>query len=103
MNTSIQDKIDATLYSLDNMRRAEMPPFFQTRLMARIENIQQNNSSWLPVRKPALLIALLLLCIAMNVGLLESTLSNKKQSEHNNKSSIENFSQEYNLSVQSPY
>ena len=70
MEKNIQNRVDETMSSLDNTHRAEMPPFFQTRLMARVEKANELESNWLPVRKPVLVIAVLAVLLLMNTVLL---------------------------------
>ena len=101
MEKDIHDKIDATLNSFDNMQRAEMPPFFQTRLIARLKKERQLENVWLPVRKPVLLIALLTVMLLINTVLLTQKINTKKTNSFSESSSLQGFASEYQLNTTS--
>ena len=63
----IQDEIEQTLQSLDNVKRAEANPFLFTRIKARMDK-KANGWEWIFsfVSRPAIAIAIMLLVMAVN-------------------------------------
>ncbi len=101
MEKNIQNRVDETMSSLDNMHRAEMPPFFQTRLMARVEKANELESNWLTVRKPVLVIAVLAVLLLMNTVLLTQQTNGSTKNNAFENQSLQGFASEYQLSVTS--
>ena len=101
MEKNIQNRVDETMSSLDNTHRAEMPPFFQTRLMARVEKANELESNWLPVRKPVLVIAVLAVLLLMNTVLLTQQTNGSTKNNAFENQSLQGFASEYQLSVTS--
>jgi hypothetical protein len=102
MKKNIHQLVEETLSSVDNIQTAEVPNFFITRFNAKLDKRLENGKSIIIYRKPVLLVALLVICITMNVVLLQSSFS-AKNNVSTSQSGIESFSEEYNLSTQSPY
>ncbi|MBS1628288.1 MAG: hypothetical protein JSR09_07115 [Bacteroidetes bacterium] len=99
MNTELNNKIESTLNSFNEMDRAEVQPFFQTRLMARLsKEYEINNNNWFTVKKPVWIIAALFVLLIANTIML--TQENKPANSINNKpeSILQGFANEYNLS-----
>lgn len=101
MEKNIQNMVDETMNSFDNMQRAEMPPFFQTRLMARVEKANELEKSWFPVRKPILVIAVLTVLLLMNTVLLTQQTEGNTKTQAAENQSLQGFASEYQLSVTS--
>lgn len=63
----IQQKVEKTLQSLDEIKRAEANPFLFTRIIARV---QQEQSGWERITsfisRPAIALAMLILVMAVN-------------------------------------
>ena len=100
---NIQAKIDATLHSIDGIKRAEAPPFFYTRLQARLTN-QHTNTWWqqlvLIPTKPTFCVITLSLFILLNITAITTIIKDKKQALTTPESTtIQSFAQEYNLST----
>lgn len=103
----IQEKVEATLNSFDNISQAEMRPFFYTRLMAKME--QQKAPAWwqiwlMSLTKPAFAVVTLSLFAVLNITAITITLKDNQQSNNTSESTtIQGFAQEYNLSVSTVY
>ena len=99
MNTELENKIENTLSSIDVMHRAEMPPFFQTRLMARLSNEAEiGNSNWWVVRKPVWVIAVLAVLFIINTVMLTQENQSINSLNKKTESNLQGFASEYNLS-----
>ncbi len=98
-----QQNLDSELNSLDGLARAEMPPFFYTRLQARMEN---NNPLTVDYRvfgiRPAFTMAALFMLVILNFMAIRY-FSTEKQSETATESGISQFAKEYNLTETSAY
>ena len=102
--TGTTQKIESSLNSMEGMRPADAPPFFYTRLMARMEKTNaQPIRLWLRfVTKPAVIIMLLLLFVLAN-GIVIDHLLKSNSSINNNNSSIQSFANDYGISISSVY
>ncbi|MDI9364211.1 MAG: hypothetical protein QM541_04610 [Flavobacterium sp.] len=107
ITNTTQEKVEAALNSINNISQAEMPPFFYTRLVAKIE--QQAAPNWwqlllLNLTKPAFAVVTLLLFVVLNITAIAAMLKDNQQSNNTAESStIQGFAQEYNLSVSTVY
>ncbi len=110
-NDFINKQIDDTLNSINDIQRAEMPPFFYTKLQARLQ--QQNSSNFwenllssLSV-KPAYTVAILMVFVILNVAAISTLVSDNNLNNNIPKSaqeaSLQSFVQDYNLSVSTIY
>jgi hypothetical protein len=96
MNKRTEDELEKTLEVVGSIKKAEMPPFFYTRLKARMENEKLTSGKPVWILKPAFAISLLIITMAIN-GL---TLKSFVQKNANKSSSInakEVFLNEYNI------
>lgn len=104
---NIHEQVDATLNSIDTISRAEMPPFFYTRLQAKLD--KQPAPTWwqllfASLTKPAFAVVTLSLFVVLNITAITITLKDKQQSSTLSESStMQGFAQEYNLSISSIY
>ncbi len=99
---NLHKKIESTLESIDNLQKAQMPTFFHTRLMARIENnAGEQQRSWMPIRRPALVIACLTVLLAANIFILMKPSEKRNAMTDNSaeSSSLKGFASDYNLTV----
>jgi hypothetical protein len=82
MNDHIDRKVEETLASLDDLRRAEPAPFFHTRLMARMERTDELGMGGLLriISRPAFVIAATVLFLALNGYILMGFLNGRKES-----------------------
>ena len=95
---STQHQIEETLNSLDGISRADMPPFFYTRLQSRLHNPSQSpHSFWLLVTKPSVFLVTLSLLVILNIGAINYFIKNNRQPVSAETTGIQNFAQEYNL------
>lgn len=94
----IQKKVDETMKSLDGLNPAQMPPFFHTRLQARIDNEKadpnQTFSFW-----PQLRVALFALLIAANVSILWRFQHTPTETQTDRYTQLQSLASEYSLDV----
>ena len=99
-----QPELNKIMESMDGISKAEMPPFFYTRLMANIEKRSTNTHSlWRLVTKPAVSLVTLSLLVILNVAAINYYLSSPKKAVADESSGIEKFAEEYDLNVSSLY
>ncbi len=103
----IHDQVNATLHSIDTLSRAEIPPFFYTRLLARLVK-QQAPTRWqiflIWLTKPAFVVVTLSLFALLNITAITITLTDKQQRKTiSENSTLQGFAQEYNLSIPTVY
>jgi hypothetical protein len=91
--------LDEYLETVKGMKEAETPPFFYTRLSARI----QKQQDWALPLKPAWLVAGLLVLLAVNAGIVISRYTQPLQNNVTGNTSLQNFASGYDLTVQSTY
>jgi hypothetical protein len=95
MKDNINEEIRKTLAVTGDLKKAEMPDFFYTRLKARMENelVKRPRLAW--VMKPAFVIPTLTLAVLLNVFTVRQLVKNTDNSQQ--VSSEESFLSEYNL------
>lgn len=108
-NTKQDEHIEEILNSLNGISRAEAPPFFYTRLQAKLQR-QQHPSALEQIMgflvRPAFALTTLSVFVLLNVYAITSLVKSKKQTvdgRTNSEPSIQSFAQEYNLSVSTLY
>jgi len=91
----IQQEIEQTLQSLDNVKRAEANPFLFTRIKARMDK-KANGWEWLFsfVSRPAIAIAIVVLVMTVNGWALWGSGSDEAVAADNN--SVSELANEYN-------
>jgi len=94
MKVNINEEIRKTLAVTDDLKKAEMPDFFYTRLKARMENelVKRTELAW--VMKPVFVIPTLTLAILLNVFTVRQLLKSYQPV-----SSEKTFQTEYNLNI----
>jgi hypothetical protein len=92
----IENKIEDTLKSLDDIQRAVANPYLYTRIEQRLNNKRREASC--PGRVMPVLAVALVLFIGLNVACYFRTTSGVTSDSQNRGASIENFANEYNLS-----
>ena len=103
-NFTQSDAIEKTLQSIDGISKAEMPPFFYTRLQARLEKKQVLPAAfWQVFGKPAVSLVTLTLLVVLNVAAIRYFTKLSKQTVTEQRSGIQKFAQEYNLGASSVY
>ncbi len=104
---NIQEKVEATLHSIDGITRAEIPAFFYTRVQAKLTN--QASSVWwqrllVVATKPIFYIATLSVFLLLNITVITTIIKEKKLATTIAESTtIQGFAQEYNLSTTTIY
>jgi hypothetical protein len=104
---NIYKQVQDTLNSIDGTTRAEVPPFFYTRLQAKLTNHQAN--TWWQilftiVTKPTFAVATVSLFAMLNITAITVNIKDKQQSNITSESTtIQGFAQEYNLSTTTVY
>jgi hypothetical protein len=86
----ITQQVEAILNSLDGIERAAPEPFFYTRLMARMDQLNDSPwNKWLQIlSKPSIAVAILSLFILLNGVMLFS----KSDQEDDNNASLNDYS-----------
>jgi hypothetical protein len=97
----IEQEVEKTLASLDSLQPAEMPPFFYTRLQARLSAKQHSMLVLIPdfLQRPVWVIAGLATMIIVNIAIITS-LSSVSSHESNY---AQSFAAEYQLLSESFY
>lgn len=99
-----QPDLNKIMESMNGISKAEMTPFFYTRLMANIEKRSTNTHSfWRLLTKPAVSFVTLSLLVILNVVAINYYLRSPKQVNTVESSSIEKFAEEYDLNVNNIY
>ncbi len=101
MQHSDENRIDRILNSLDGISKAEMPPFFYTRLKAVMENQLLAQPKEKFALKPVFLTLGLVVVLILNIVTL--SFKANKTNAHTSNESLENFAKEYNLSGDNVY
>ena len=103
----IQDKVEATLHSIDGITRAEITPFFYTRFQTKLINTE--TSIWwqqllLVTIKPTVCITTLSVFLFLNITAITTIIKEKKQATTIAESTtMQSFAKEYNLSTTTVY
>ncbi len=93
-------KINTVIESLDGIKQAEVPPFFESRLKARMEQrFLKQNTAWFNVKKPVYIIALLVIFSSVNLYLINTNASKNNGNSYGKiqPSTIESFTNDYQL------
>lgn len=94
----IQQEIEKTLQSLDNMKRAEANPFLFTRIKARM---QKNDNGWERtfsfISRPAVALAIVILVMTVNAWAVWGSTTEKNITTDNNNVSTSELANEYNM------
>lgn len=99
-----QEETEAALQSLDGINRADVPPFFYTRLQAQLDKRSAPaNHLWMIITKPAISLVTLSLLVILNVTAISYYMRSSKKANSNPSTGIEAFAQEYDLSATSLY
>ncbi|MBA4196206.1 MAG: hypothetical protein C0459_01500 [Chitinophaga sp.] len=105
MKKDLHNIVESTINSLDNIQRAEAPAFFATRMNARLDKHLEPKGFVLPLRRPALVLAILLFFLVVNIVML-TAVNNKTSvgsSTENNTATLQNFANEYGLNTSTGY
>jgi len=100
------NKQEELLNAFEGMQPAEVPPYFYTRLRARMENELENRKEPFFLLRPVFLTTSLSLLLIVNVLFLIQLHPGRDDSpvkQKNNRATIESFSEAYNLNTTSLY
>lgn len=99
------EQFEQILNSINSIEQAEMPPFFETRLKATMQNKVAYRNNWYYVKKPVVVSITLLVMLIINVYLLSKSSSDKNisKAESTEKNSIESINNDYQLFTNSTY
>ncbi len=101
---STPQNIDEILSSIDGISRAELSPFFYTRVQANLDKRSATPLSfWSLVTKPAVSIATFSLLLILNIAAITHFIKAGKQNSQQESTGIQGFAQEYNLTTTSVY
>ncbi len=101
-----EPNFDDIIKSINNIQRAEAPNFFVTRAQARLDKYLEPANTWMPVQRPAWIIASLTLLFMVNLYLInapKSKLNNAQQSSGIEEKSINDFANAYDLNTSTNY
>ncbi len=94
---------DEIINSINDIQRAEAPNFFVTRAKARLDKYLEPSNTWMPVKRPAWIIASLSLLFIVNLYLVNTPKSKTKQSSNAEEKSITDFANNYDLNTSTNY
>jgi hypothetical protein len=101
MNNERNKKIEQILASLDGSPKAEMPPFFYTRLKARMLSGEEGKASALPQRswllRPAFALGTLVAVLAINAFVIFQKSDTTETSSSTDSETIQAIAAEYSL------
>lgn len=101
---STQHSIDDILNSIDGIGRAELSPFFYTRVQANLaKRSEPAGNLWLLVTRPAVSLVTLSLLLALNIVAISHFIKANKQAAPQEDAGIQGFAREYNLTAVSVY
>ncbi|MFT4735146.1 MAG: hypothetical protein ACI9DJ_000165 [Algoriphagus sp.] len=99
MENRLNEEVQKTLTSLENVKAASAPDFFYTRLKIRMENeLSKQKSSFSWILKPAFVVPALALVLAINVVTVRQFLKSDN-AEVSSLTAEEVFMSEYNLNA----
>lgn len=99
-----QQNIDEILNSIDGINRAELSPFFYTRVEANLHNHSATvGSFWSIITRPAVSIATFSLLLVLNIVAISHFVKKDQQPVSTEAGSIQGFAQEYDLTTHSVY
>ena len=105
MKSKFENREEAILNSIDDIQPAEIPPYFYTRLLARMQNELEEKKEPFFLLRPAFLTASLSVILAINIIFLfqfkgqEASPSGRS----NRPATIESFADAYNFNTSSVY
>ena len=103
MKRSSEEKETRILNSFDGIQPAELPPYFYTRLMARMQNEITDKKEPFFLLRPAFLTLSLSLLLIINIIFLTQFDTSHKTKQINKEATIESFSEAYDLNTTSVY
>lgn len=103
---NINNEIESTLNSLDHIGRAEVSPYFYTRLEAKLQQRKLSVfDSFLQqlLNRPAVAVSMLTVFLVLNIIAIKGVSSAENASPTRSASPLQNFATEYNMNTTSVY
>jgi len=103
---NINSEIDATLNSLDRIGRAEVSPYFYTRLEAKLQQRKLSvfdNFLQQVLNRPAVAVSMLTVFLVLNIIAIRGVSAVSNVSAARSSSPLQNFATEYNMNTASMY
>ena len=104
--SNMNNEIEATLNSLDNMGRAEASPYFYTKLEARLQQRKAPVTEGFLQRilnNPAVAVSMLTVFLILNIIAIKGISSVNDAARAKAPGSLQNFATEYNMNTGSVY
>ena len=95
----IKKQIEQALASIENIEKISAPDFFETRLLARMQNeLVVEKSKFIQIKKPVWIIASLCVLLFMNIYLMDSNKTKVvSKNRHDEPATIQSFANDYEL------
>jgi hypothetical protein len=101
---NIQKQVDDCMESIEGIERAEAPPFFYTRLQARLEmGITRKTAGLNLFAKPVLSLVTLSVLLILNIAAIRYFEKPGTVQKEKAASGIEQFAKEYDMEITSLY
>jgi len=98
------EELEQILNSLNGISRAEMPPFFYTRLQAQLDKKKQDAGYfWSMLTKPAVSLGTLSLLLILNIAVIRSYLHSPSTAPAKETTGLQTFADEYGLGTSTVY
>lgn len=98
------EELEQILNSLNGISRAEMPPFFYTRLQAQLDKKNQGAGYfWSMLTKPAVSLGTLSLLLILNIAVIRSYLHSPSSAPVQETTGLQTFADEYGLGTSTVY
>lgn len=99
----MNNEIETTLNSLDQISRAEVPPYFYTRLQSKLQTTKPGfvNNVFQLLHRPAVAVTMLAVFFVLNIMAIKGLTSTNASA--NRSDSLQGFAAEYNLSTTTVY
>lgn len=98
------DERDQILNSLNGITRAEMPPFFYTRLQAQLDKQSKRTPyAWSLFTRPAVTLGTLSLLLVLNLATIRSYLHSQPSKPVQQTTGLQTFADEYGLGTATVY
>ena len=105
MKSKFEKREEAIFSSFVGIQPAEVPPYFYTRLLVRMQNELEVRKPTFILLRPAFLTVSLSIILAVNIAFLFQSNGHQKPSvqQSSNTATIESFADAYNLNGSSVY
>jgi len=98
------EELEQILNSLNGINRAEMPPFFYTRLQAQLDKKSRDAGYfWSLLTKPAVSLGTLFLLLILNIAVIRTYLHTASSAPVQETTGLQTFADEYGLGTSTVY